>query len=261
MKIITLALAAALSATNGSTAEFTDWTNVNDTVGIAMGVLDGIPISFTGDVVTANSITDGTFTGFDSPLFSPQLPFSDVLDIRGTSPAAAYTLKFDAPVRDPIIHFLSLAATVSFDTTNIAKLSGDITVSSNAVTGFLRDHVPLTDANGSVQFTGEFSRIAFTIFYDAGLQPDGIHLQIGGVDPRLLRATIHVSEVGVCWPSRVGTNYQVQFRSTFTTNTWVPLPGAECVAGNGTTNCIYDAVLIGEPQRYYRIAIINCAAP
>ena len=62
---------------------------------------------------------------------------------------------------------------------------------------------------------------------------------------------VRVSQLEVCWTSRSNRLYQVQYRSTLTTNIWTSL-GAS-VQGNGSTNCINDPINIGQPQRYYRI--------
>ena len=62
---------------------------------------------------------------------------------------------------------------------------------------------------------------------------------------------VRVSQVAVCWSSRSNRLYQVQFRSQLTTNAWISL-GAT-VQGNGSTNCITDAIVPGQPQRYYRV--------
>jgi hypothetical protein len=66
------------------------------------------------------------------------------------------------------------------------------------------------------------------------------------------RTNVRVSQVEVCWNSRSNRSYQVQFRSAATTNLWtnlgVPVPG------NGSTNCVLDAVPPGQPQRFYRIS-------
>jgi len=64
-------------------------------------------------------------------------------------------------------------------------------------------------------------------------------------------AAIRVSEVEVCWNSVSNRNYQVQYRSTLTTNVWTDLGSP--VAGNGSSNCITDQVPLGRPERYYRV--------
>jgi hypothetical protein len=67
----------------------------------------------------------------------------------------------------------------------------------------------------------------------------------------VLNATIRVSQVEVCWNSQTGVLYQPQYRSVLTTNVWTALGSP--VPGNGSTNCITDAVLNGEPARFYRV--------
>jgi len=67
-------------------------------------------------------------------------------------------------------------------------------------------------------------------------------------------AAIRVSEVEVCWNSASNQTYQAQYRSAFTTNTWVDL-GTQ-VSGNGSTNCITDQVPLGQPQRFYRVLLL-----
>lgn len=59
-----------------------------------------------------------------------------------------------------------------------------------------------------------------------------------------------VACMDVCWDSLTNRLYQVQYRSSLTTNQWVNLGNP--VAGNGGTNCITDPVR-GEPQRFYRV--------
>jgi hypothetical protein len=64
-------------------------------------------------------------------------------------------------------------------------------------------------------------------------------------------SSIRVSEVEVCWPSQSNTLYTLEYRSDLTTNTWLQL-SASIVADSSTT-CVYDKVLRGEPQRFYRV--------
>jgi hypothetical protein len=72
-------------------------------------------------------------------------------------------------------------------------------------------------------------------------------------------ASIRISEVEVCWDSVSNRNYQMQYRSTLTTNVWTNL-GAP-VAGKEVKTCITDKVTVGEPQRYYRVLTVPGAAP
>ena len=62
--------------------------------------------------------------------------------------------------------------------------------------------------------------------------------------------TIRMSQAELCWPSTSNTLYQVQYRSELTTNIWTSL--GETIQGNGFTNCVYDAILPGQPRRFYR---------
>ena len=64
-------------------------------------------------------------------------------------------------------------------------------------------------------------------------------------------ATIRMSEVEICWPSLSTRAYEVQYRSSLTSNTWTSLGNP--VAGNGSTNCVADKVPPGEPRRFYRV--------
>ena len=64
--------------------------------------------------------------------------------------------------------------------------------------------------------------------------------------------TIHLSYIDVCWSSRTDKTYQVQYRSSLTTNIWTDL-GAP-IPGNGFTNCITDS--LASPQRIYRVMVL-----
>jgi hypothetical protein len=67
-------------------------------------------------------------------------------------------------------------------------------------------------------------------------------------------ASIRISEVEVCWTSVSNQNYQVQYRSTLTTNAWTNLGSP--VAGTNSTTCITDKVALGQPQRFYRVVTV-----
>ena len=71
------------------------------------------------------------------------------------------------------------------------------------------------------------------------------------VEPVVTHLAIRCSQMELCWNSVTNRNYQVQYRSSLTTNMWVDLGSP--IGGNGTTNCITDAVTTGQPQRFYRI--------
>ncbi len=56
------------------------------------------------------------------------------------------------------------------------------------------------------------------------------------------------------WQSLTNKSYQVQYQSALTTNAWTALGSP--TPGNGTTNCIWDTVPPGEPQRFYRVIAV-----
>ena len=68
--------------------------------------------------------------------------------------------------------------------------------------------------------------------------------------------TIRASQVEVCWNSISNLAYQVQYRSDLTTNVWTSL--VDCVRSTGSTSCIFDPVVVGQPQRFYRVDPTKC---
>jgi hypothetical protein len=70
------------------------------------------------------------------------------------------------------------------------------------------------------------------------------------------RVTIRISQVEVCWNSISNLTYQVQYRSDLTTNVWTSL--LDCVRSTGSTTCILDPVIVGQPQRFYRVVTADC---
>jgi hypothetical protein len=74
----------------------------------------------------------------------------------------------------------------------------------------------------------------------------------GVVEIAFPRLTIQVSEVKLCWYAESSKGYQLQFRSELTTNLWADL--GDPVPGNGSTNCVTDAVV--GPRRFYRVVAL-----
>jgi hypothetical protein len=68
--------------------------------------------------------------------------------------------------------------------------------------------------------------------------------------------TIRMSQVEVCWNSKSNLTYQVQYRSDLTTNVWTSFGG--CMRSTNSTSCVFDPVVVGQPQRFYRVALTNC---
>jgi len=74
--------------------------------------------------------------------------------------------------------------------------------------------------------------------------------------PEFSRLDIRISQVELCWWTANNIWYQLQYSSTLTTNQWAPLTGT-WVAGDGTRYCTNDAILLGQPQRFYQLAVTN----
>lgn len=68
--------------------------------------------------------------------------------------------------------------------------------------------------------------------------------------------SIRASQVEVCWNSISNLTYQVQYRSALTTNVWTSL--LDCIRATGSTSCIVDPIVVGQPQRFYRAVMTNC---
>jgi hypothetical protein len=64
--------------------------------------------------------------------------------------------------------------------------------------------------------------------------------------------SIEVASVAVKWQTRVGENYQLQFSTELTPETWTNLGSS--VSGNGQTATVVDSIL-GEPKRFYRLIV------
>ena len=70
------------------------------------------------------------------------------------------------------------------------------------------------------------------------------------------RVTIRASQVEVCWNSISNVTYQVQYRSDLATNLWTSL--GNCIRSTNSTSCIADPIVVGQPQRFYRVVLTNC---
>jgi choice-of-anchor C domain-containing protein len=66
-----------------------------------------------------------------------------------------------------------------------------------------------------------------------------------------LELSIRSSQVEVCWPSLTNFTYQIQYRSTLTTNRWVNL--VPPMAGNGSNSCVLDIIAPEMPRRFYQV--------
>jgi hypothetical protein len=157
------------AATAQAATLWTDWTSF--TIGSATGSVDGLGVSYSGELDNASIL------GF-SPIWSPDSSFTggtvtaspsvvgDDLRLNGSS-TGTNTITFDSPVENPVFAIWSLgspgiAASFTFDATPTLQAGGpnsqfggsSITVLGNVVSG--------NEGNGVVQFTGTFSSISWT---------------------------------------------------------------------------------------------------
>ncbi len=84
-----------------------------------------------------------------------------------------------------------------------------------------------------------------------GNGPDGIALGRVNLSPTL---TVAIADLQLCWNSASNTQYQVEYRSELTSNSWQPLGGA--ILGNGVKICTTDSIL-GQPRRFYRVRLVQ----
>lgn len=106
---------------------------------------------------------------------------------------------------------------------------------------------------------GDF--IDFTIVWDG--QNGGLYTGWTGVGAviSLLQSSqpplsIRVSQVELCWNTATNTWSQLQYKSSLTTNQWVPFM-TNWIVSTGNQFCTNDTVSVGSSQRYYRVAVTN----
>jgi hypothetical protein len=68
-------------------------------------------------------------------------------------------------------------------------------------------------------------------------------------------ATIRVSQVEICWPSRTNSLYNLQYNSNLTPNTWIDL--VTNIVGDPGQTCVQDNVPPGSPARFYRVQVLQ----
>jgi hypothetical protein len=108
------------------------------------------------------------------------------------------------------------------------------------------------DAGTAVDLTGHGHN--GTLSGNAAIVPmigeDVIHAGCG------LVLDIRVSQVELCWYTMMTNWYQLQYKSSLTTNVWVPFM-TNWIAGDGNRFCTNDAVLPDQVQRFYRVVVTN----
>ncbi len=156
---------------------WTDWASAtasspSTAPGLADGTLNGVSVSFNGQVLPSTIITntsgiwapDSSFTG-GTVTTSPST-VGDVINQNGSF-TGTNTLTFSSPVVDPVFAIWSLGAaeapaSYTFNATPTLEAGGpnanfggsSITVVGNVVSG--------SEGNGVVQFTGTFTSLSWT---------------------------------------------------------------------------------------------------
>ncbi len=167
-------------------------------------------------------------------------PFSSLSTSIPTAPGAPYTLSFDASPGNSPNH-----GVVSCGSLTNQLFSGVVN--------------PLGQPSIFTHYTFRFTALSSntTIFFQV-TDSDGFGPVIDKVSAESVRPflSIRVSQVEICWRTITNAWYQLQYRSAMTTNQWTPLAPA-WVAGDGATYCTNDAVLVGQAQRFYQVAVTN----
>ena len=72
---------ACILASHSLALGFVDWIMIDVDSNVAVGVLDTAEIEFIGTDINGG-VTDESYTEFNAPMFTPPLPFSDVVQDR-----------------------------------------------------------------------------------------------------------------------------------------------------------------------------------
>jgi probable HAF family extracellular repeat protein len=123
-----------------------------------------------------------------------------------------------------------------------------------------RRGVPPTDLNTLIE-----AGSGWLLTYARGINSSGRIVGVGltnGVSKAFLLTPYPVlsirhsqGEVELCWNSQTNRPYQLQYHSDLTTNIWSNL--GTPIQGNGGTNCVYDPMLPGQTQKFFRICLTN----
>ena len=111
-----------------------------------------------------------------------------------------------------------------------------------------------------------------TTQYNLGLLPPGdytfffsawgvtVKTQAFSVPVLLSISTLQAdSQIQLCWNTATSAWYRLEYCSILATNEWVPL--TTWFPGSGSRFCTNDAILAGQPQRFYRVAGTNAPPP
>jgi hypothetical protein len=225
---------------------------------VTVGTFLGFPLQIQPQVLPASGlyqITSGKFTaccGLLGPI-SVSLPEPQQTFVRlNLEPSGRVSMTFLGSDRTPFSVFACTTDAVVFTLEGFASPN-----SSNIIFHADPGPPPLRKSfSYIVDIAGDTLRIngqlGFVTPFCADVPSQFNHSNV--VAQSMPTATVRVSDVEVCWNSRSNRNYQVQYRSALASNGWINLGAVQ--AGNGTTNCITDKVVPGEPRRFYRVEVV-----
>jgi hypothetical protein len=128
-----------------------------------------------------------------------------------------------------------------------------VTANGQVLGTFPEDGSALTEfkwLKTKLNFTAS-SSLTTIAFNDTSTVGSGTHLDNVVLQRLPLSTTLRVSEVEICWETVTNKAYQIQYRSTLTSDQWLNLQPP--ISGNGTALCVKDSVPAEQPQRFYRV--------
>ena len=165
------------------TLTFIDWEAADP--GGATGALHDGAVTLTGPMGTAFYFHN-TYQGFDTDDFTPPLADTDMVEINCTPTGSQFSLEFQTPIQDPVLHLKSLGSIVTFDPgIQISRLSGSPGFQNTGSTVTGDDSIDPDESAGTVRLLGQFTHITFTTTPSSAFPgiPDGIFLLCGGSLP------------------------------------------------------------------------------
>jgi hypothetical protein len=187
---------------------------------------------------SVQNTTDGDraidLQGLDGP------PFSSLSTTIPTIPGAPYSLSFDSsPGNTPNSAVVSCGSLTNQSFSGVVNPLGQPSV--------------FTHYNFTFTALSSATTVLFQVTDSDGYGPVIDRVSVESLRPYL---TIRVSQVELCWDTHTNSWYQLQYRSALTTNQWTPLTPT-WLAGTGATYCTNDAVVVGQSQRFYKVAVTN----
>jgi hypothetical protein len=255
---ITVALAHCLLCPNSSSGPFTNGSfeslagiqlPLNQAIDLQSGDtrLLGWTISGGGHVTVIHGQEPNFGLDFSPIDGTNQLAFNS-----GNTPAGTFiTQAFDTIVgEDYVVRFY--VGQQGAEPTNLS-LTASVTATDGTLLAQYKA-VPPPHGFGSQQsffFTATSATTTLELL-DTSAGTIGADLDLDDVVVAVRETTlnIQVSQVQICWDSVSNRVYQVQYRSTATTNQWVNLGNP--VVANGNTACVLDST-VGQEQRYYQV--------